>query len=100
MTAPVAPTAIDRSIARRCRLLLRRQSLRSDAPAASGRLAPKRSATQPAARPRPRPDARICGGEVSLASSSLIVLLHARKWARARDASVIDRTNDGLSGMP
>ena len=31
---------------------------------------------------------KLLGGEVSLASSSLIGLLHARKWARARDASV------------
>ena len=30
----------------------------------------------------------IFGGEVSLASSSLIGLLYARKWARARDASM------------
>src|SRR5215475_13918279 len=37
---------------------------RSDAPAASDRLAPKRSA-RPAARQRPRPDARTCGVEVS-----------------------------------
>src|SRR6266481_6559738 len=39
---------------------------RSDAPAASGRLAPKRSVRGPAARQRLRPDAEIvCGEEVS-----------------------------------
>ena len=32
---------------------------------ASGRLAQLRSAKTPGARPRPRPDARMCGGEVS-----------------------------------
>ena len=33
--------------------------------AATDRLAPMRCATRPTARPRPLPDARICGGEVS-----------------------------------
>src|SRR5262245_53700364 len=40
-------------------------SQRSCAPAASDRLAPKRSARRPAARQRPRPDAEKFGGEVS-----------------------------------
>jgi hypothetical protein len=39
---------------------------RSDALAASDTLVPKRTVRGPAARQRPRPDARICGGEVSL----------------------------------
>jgi hypothetical protein len=38
---------------------------RSSAPAASDRLAPKRCATPPATRQRPRPDGEISGGEVS-----------------------------------
>src|SRR5947199_4851185 len=45
---------------------MRRQGrvARSDAPAATDRLAPARCATPPAGRQRPRPDARICGGRV------------------------------------
>jgi ABC-type uncharacterized transport system substrate-binding protein len=48
-------------------LRMRRQArpARSGAPAASDRLAPAQLATRPAARQRPRPDARMCGGEVS-----------------------------------
>jgi hypothetical protein len=40
-------------------------SRRSTAPAASDRFAPLLSAIQPGARPQPRLDARICGGEIS-----------------------------------
>src|SRR5262249_52109589 len=47
------------------------------------------------ARQRPRPHAEIGDGEASLASSSLIVFV-ARKWARARDAS-LDRPDKGWS---
>src|SRR5262249_2374509 len=65
MTAQVAPTAIERSSARRCRVLRQRQSLRSSAPAASDRLAPRRSATEPAPRQHRLPDAENFGGEVS-----------------------------------
>ena len=43
----------------------RREWRRSSAPAASDRLAPRRSAGQPGARQRPLPDAEIDGGEVS-----------------------------------
>src|SRR5262245_11763605 len=42
------------------------KNLRSSAPAASGRLAPTRCATRPAARQRPLRDAENFGGEVSL----------------------------------
>src|SRR6185312_7423913 len=38
----------------------------SNAPAASDRLAPARDAGQATSRQRPLPDARMCGGEVSL----------------------------------
>ena len=43
----------------------RRQRRRSSAPAATDRFAPSRCATRPGARQRPRPDAKIYGGEVS-----------------------------------
>src|SRR6476646_2423906 len=59
-----------------------------------------RSATRPAARQHSLPAARICGGEVSLASSSRSSLLHARKRRGRAMRAWIDRTNDGLSGMP
>ena len=45
------------------------------APAATDRLAPSRCARRPAARQRPRPDAEICGGEVSLWSLPLALRL-------------------------
>jgi hypothetical protein len=50
---------------RRCRARCRRRNLRSDAPAASDRLAPLRRAVKPAARQRPLRDAENFGGEVS-----------------------------------
>src|SRR6516162_9789498 len=65
MTAQIALTAIDRSIAQRCPVLSQRQSLRSSALAASDSLAPKRNAAQSAARQRPRRDAENFDGEVS-----------------------------------
>src|SRR5262249_52646203 len=61
-----ARTAIAPSGAWRDRRRRRAQSRRQNAPAATDSFAPERSATRPAARPRPRPGARICGGEFSL----------------------------------
>src|SRR5215471_18333026 len=60
------------------------------------RLVPMRNATRPIARQRRPPDVEILDGEVSLASSSLIE--HALKKRATR--AWIDRTNDGLSGLP
>src|SRR6516165_1350814 len=60
-----ALTAIVPSGARRCRMYRQRRMARSDAPAATDRFAPKRFATRPGARQRPRPDAENFGGEVS-----------------------------------
>jgi transposase-like protein len=54
------------SIAELCRKEgINQNQARSDAPGASHRLAPKRSATRPEARQRPQPDAENFGGEVS-----------------------------------
>src|SRR5215472_83098 len=99
MTGRAVLTAIGPSGVRRYRIRLLRGHRLLSAPAASDRLVPARSATPPAAWRRPRPDAEIAyGGEDSLASSSLIC---ARVNARGRAMRAwIDRTNDGLSGMP
>ena len=57
---------LGRRCARRCLWGRPPQTKRSSVPAAMDRLAPKRSATGPAARQRPRPDAELVyGGEVS-----------------------------------
>src|SRR5262245_16881457 len=50
-------------------------------------------------RRRSRPDGENFGGEVSLASSSLIVVC-TRVNGRGATRAWIDRTNDGLSGCP
>src|SRR5262245_41895231 len=60
-----APTAIGRSRAQRCQSRRQGQVARSDAPAVSDKLAPKRRATRPRARQRWRPGAENFGGEVS-----------------------------------
>src|SRR5215475_14793549 len=60
-----APTAIGQSGARTNRPRRRPEIRRSSAPVATDRLGPMRSATPPAARQRPQPDARMRGGEVS-----------------------------------
>src|SRR6516225_9118695 len=65
MAGRAAPTATDRSGARGCRTRRRARSARSDAPAASGRLAPIQAVTPPAARQRPLTDGENLGGEVS-----------------------------------
>src|SRR5262249_29091893 len=57
-------TAIDPSGARQCRSRRQGRAARSDVPAAPDRFAPERSATQPAPRQRPLPDAESFGGEV------------------------------------
>jgi hypothetical protein len=59
------PTAIDRSLVQLGRLNLQAGSQRSIAPDVSDRLAPARSAAEPAVRQHPRPDAKIVYGEVS-----------------------------------
>src|SRR6516162_7500129 len=60
-----APTAIVPSRVRWCRPRRQGRMARSDAPAATDRLAPMPRAIAPAARLRPRPDAENFGGEVS-----------------------------------
>src|SRR5215475_8307664 len=65
MAGLAVPRAIDRSDARGCRPRCRSPTRRRSVPAAPDRLAPKQSATLLAARQRPRPGARMCGGEVS-----------------------------------
>src|SRR5262249_51560369 len=55
-----------RSDARQGRLSYRYQILQAPEPAAPDRLAPSRCAMRPAARQRPRPVARMCGGGGSL----------------------------------
>src|SRR6516225_3905639 len=62
----VDPTTAGPAAVPRCRARCRAENRRECAPAAWDRLARKQSARQLAARRRPRPDARICGGEVSL----------------------------------
>src|SRR5262245_37007372 len=69
MAGRAVPTAIGPSDVRRYRFRLLRGKPRSSAPGASDRLAPKPSATWPAAPQRPRPDAEIVYGEVSWALS-------------------------------
>src|ERR1700741_4673148 len=66
MTVQVAPTAIDRSIARRRQLPRQHQSLRAGAPVASGSSARWRTGIMPEAWQRPLPDAGIDGVELSL----------------------------------
>src|SRR5262249_36692371 len=100
MAGRAVPSAIVPTAARECRCRHRRGSRLSPAPAALDSFAPARYATPPAARQRPRPESRICGGKVSLASSPSLSLLRACKWARRAMPAWIDRTNDGLSGMP
>src|SRR4029453_2819997 len=65
MFGGAALQAIARSGARGCRSHRRRLLRRLCAPAASDRFAPKRIATQQAARPHPRRNAEIVYGEVS-----------------------------------
>src|SRR5262245_35166981 len=60
-----APTAIAPSDAQWCRHCRQRESRPTSAPAVTDKFAHSRSATWPAARQCPRPDARTCGGEVS-----------------------------------
>src|SRR6516165_11525653 len=66
MTVQVAPTAIDRSIARRCQLRRQHQSLRAGAPVASGSSARWRTGIMPEAWQRPLPDTGIDGEALSL----------------------------------
>src|SRR5262245_60957480 len=83
----------------------RRRSRQAEKEPRDGSAAPDRflrlqRARWPVARPCPRPDAENFGGEVSLASSSLIVVC-TRVSGRGRATRAwIDRTNDGLSGCP
>src|SRR5262249_57219817 len=56
------PKAIVPSVARRCRSCRQAGLARSDARAASDRLALSQHVTPPEARQRPRRDARTCGG--------------------------------------
>src|SRR6516162_3871805 len=60
-----APKAIVPSVARRCRSCRQAGLARSDARAASDRLALSQHVTPPAARPRTLPDGENIGGEVS-----------------------------------
>src|SRR6516162_4050950 len=60
-----APKAIVPSVARRCRSCRQAGLARSDARAASDRLALSQHVTPPAARPRTLPDGKNIGGEVS-----------------------------------
>ena len=69
-------------------------------PAATDSFPSKRYATASAARQRPQPDGENFGGEVSLASSSLIVLCTRVNGRGRATRAWIDRTNDGLSGCP
>src|SRR5689334_21365370 len=66
MNFRVAPTAIDRSIARRRRALRRRQSLRRGAPVGSGNSARWRTGMILGAWKRPLTAAEIDGAEFSL----------------------------------
>ena len=63
--AQAVPRATAQLSEHKCRWCSRQGNQPLSAPAASDSFAPKRRATQPAARQRLRPDARICGGEVS-----------------------------------
>src|SRR5262249_28689835 len=76
MAGPAAPTTIDPSDGRRGRYRRRGRTARSPEQAASDRLAPERYARRPAARPRPRPDAKNFGGEVSFEPPSFTSLDH------------------------
>src|SRR5262245_35141592 len=83
----------------------RRMSRQAEKEPRDGSAAPDRflrlqSARWPVARPRPRPDAENFGGEVSLASSSLIVVCRRVNGRGRATRAWIDRTNDGLSGCP
>src|SRR6478736_8053664 len=66
MAGRAAPLAFAPSGERRCRFRRLAEMAQSNAPAASDRLAPARDAGQATSRQRPLPDARMCGGEVSL----------------------------------
>src|SRR5262245_33322307 len=71
-----APTAIAPSDAQWCRHCRQRESRPTSAPAVTDKFAHSRSATWPAARQRPRPDAEIVfGGEVSSQSLPLALRL-------------------------
>jgi len=83
--------------ARGCRTRRQRWPERSRAPAATDRLARKQSETWPAARPRPRPDAEIGGGEVSR-RTSLHVIRSPRRRGRAASAAPQGRAPWRLSG--
>src|SRR5215470_7870907 len=85
MAGPSAPTATDPSGVRGCRLGRQRQRGRPCAPAASDKLAPKRSARRPGARQRPLPNAENFGGEVSFRTS---LSLHITRSPRRRGRAV------------
>src|SRR5262245_44584650 len=65
MADQAAPITVEPIDVRQCQSRHRPESPRGYAPAVTDRLAPSRSATRTEALPRPRPDAEICGGEVS-----------------------------------
>src|ERR1700755_1013788 len=73
MSVQIAPTAIDRSIARQCPVLSQRQSLRSGTPAAADSSARWPTGIAPGARQRPLPDEGIDGAEVSLRLVKMLV---------------------------
>src|SRR3981081_2983238 len=70
MAGRAAPTTIDPSGAQGCLAGHRGDRRQQNAPAASDRFAPMRSATRPGARQHPLPDAEIAGAEVSSCSLS------------------------------
>src|SRR5262245_46759250 len=100
MVGRTAPTAIDLSAAPWSRPPHREDTARLSVRASSDRLAPSRSATPLGARQFPLPDAGMCGGEVSSASSPLIVVCTRVNGLGRATRAWIDRTKDGLSGCP
>src|SRR5262249_3896921 len=89
-----ALTAIVQSAGRRCRLDRPGQSRQQGVPVAMDRLAPMQYGTRLVARRHLRPDARMCGGEVSFRSLPLWSVYSITSSARASRLGEISMPSD------